>query len=108
MADTYMNTSGHPIDTDDGRVIAAGEVAEFDTRGPLVKAAIEAGQFVAAGQEANQRDVDYTKRREPIEYEDLTVDELQAEASARDLSTAGKKADLVKRLKAQDAEEGNQ
>lgn len=47
MADTYKNTSGHPIDTDDGRVIAAGEFAkDVDTRGPLAKAAIEAGQLV--------------------------------------------------------------
>lgn len=47
MAETYKNTSGHPVDTDDGRVIPAGDFAkDLDTRGPLAKAAIEAGQLV--------------------------------------------------------------
>jgi len=46
-AETYKNTTGHPIDLDDGTVIAAGEIIENpDTRGPLAKNLIESGQLV--------------------------------------------------------------
>lgn len=43
-----------------------------------------------------------------IEYKDATVDQLKAELENRGLETTGKKADLVARLEANDAESADE
>lgn len=43
----YLNTSGHPLDFDNGLVVGAGEWVELDDKGDLFRHYVDTGQLTA-------------------------------------------------------------
>lgn len=46
MADSYKNIAGHPLDLDDGSVVASGDFAKISSPGTAAQAHIDAGSLV--------------------------------------------------------------
>jgi hypothetical protein len=44
----YKNTSGHPRDLDDGRVVASGDFVDISKPGPVAQHHIDVGHLVEA------------------------------------------------------------
>lgn len=89
--------------------VEAAAPAAPDTSGGYVKGAAQ-GPGVDSEPSVNKDDAGDSSEEESVEegYESQTVEELKEECRSRDLPVSGTKAELVERLEADDADEGEE
>ena len=104
--DTWFNTTTHPIDLEDGRVVGAGEAVpdDADTSNASFKGSVENGHFRLGNRKASKADVAYAQGRDYLAWHEHDVADLRTAAAERGLPTEGKKAELVDRLETHDRE----